>query len=195
MSIDPNSGFNLLMLCFCNFRAGRRDSGESKAKKRRIRFPSPPPIIRYQTPFISFLSNQDQPSSQQALPPIPPPPPLSHDWPEEPLLARGIPVHNAADFPFSSWEREASIAPAQAVSSMNSNFKVDVSGPFQWRENFPFPFQELPVAEEMPFQPQPQFPTPCYPVVPPPTSAFGLYEDAHAQLPHYLSRDPFWREI
>ncbi|XP_068740032.1 T-box transcription factor mls-1-like [Montipora capricornis] len=168
-------------------RASRRDGGESKPKKRRTRFPSPPPIIRFQTPFISFLSNQEQNPSLQALPPLPPPPPLSHDWPDEPLLARNIPVYN--DFPFS-WERDDSLTP-QGISALNSSFKVEVNGTFQWRENFPFLPPELPVPED--FQVQPQFPTQCC-SVPPPTSAFSLYEDAHVQMSHYLSRDQFWRE-
>lgn len=36
-------------------------------KKRRTRFPSPPPITRYQSPFLAYLSRQNSPESSAAL--------------------------------------------------------------------------------------------------------------------------------
>lgn len=173
-------------LFFTVSRSSRQDSTDSKPKKRRIRFPSPPPIIRYQTPFINFLSSQDQPPVTSSLPP-PPPPPLSHDWPEEGYTTR--PLHVSSDLPFS-WERDDLMAPAQlpAIPSMSSSFKVEVNGTLHWRENYSFPHFEPPAQEEF----HPQFPTPCWSA--PPSSAFSVYEDAQMHMQHYLSRDQFWRE-
>ena len=173
-------------LFFTVSRSSRQESTDSKPKKRRIRFPSPPPIIRYQTPFINFLSSQDQPPVTSTLPP-PPPPPLSHDWPEEGYTTR--PLHVSSDLPFS-WERDDLMAPAQlsAIPSMSSSFKVEVNGTLHWRENYSFPHFEQPAQEEF----HPQFPTPCWSA--PPSSAFSVYEDAQMHMQHYLSRDQFWRE-
>lgn len=164
-------------------RSNRRDSAESKSKKRRTRFPSPPPIIRYQTPFINFLSSQDQPPVNSVLPP-PPPPPLSHDWPEEPCMTRSIPVQNDLPFP---WERDdLNSAQFPSIPPANSSFKLEFNRTFQWRESYAFPPCEAP-AEEL----QPQFPAQCWSA---PPSGFGMFEDAQSQMHHYTSRDQFWRE-
>lgn len=182
-------GLVFLLCWFLYFpvvRTNRRDSaGEgSKSKKRRTRFPSPPPIIRYQTPFINFLRSQDPTPVNSALPP-PLPPPLSHDWPEEPCATRSIPLQNDMPFP---WERNDLISNQMpSFPSANSSFKLELNRTFHWRESFAFPPSELP-AEELQ---QPQFPTQCWSA---PSSGFSLFEDAQSQMQHYTSRDQYWRE-
>ncbi|KAL9988918.1 hypothetical protein ACROYT_G003413 [Oculina patagonica] len=164
-------------------RSNRRDRAESKSKKRRTRYPSPPPIIRYQTPFMNFLSSQDQPPTDSASLPPPPPPPLSHDWPEEPCTTRTIPVQNDVPFP---WERNDWISTqVPSFQSASSSFKLELNRTFHWRESYSFPPLEMPVEELQ----QPQFPAQCWSAPPP---GFSLFDDM--QMQQYTSRDQFWRE-
>lgn len=167
-------------------RSSRKDSEESKAKKRRMRFPSPPPIIRYQTPFINFLSSQGQQptNSCPALPPPPPPPPLSHDWPEEPCATRTIPIQN--DVPFSRERNDLISTQVPSFPPASSSFKVELNRTFHWRESYAFQPLETPVEEIQ----QPQFPAQCWSA---PLSTFSLFEDV-PQMQQYTSRDQFWRE-
>ena len=176
----PSESSYLISLPFV--RSSRTDSTKSKAKKRRTRFPSPPPIIRYQTPFMNFLSSQDQPPVNSALPP-PPPPPLSHDWPEEPCATRTIPIQSDVPFP---WERNELISSqVPSFSSASSSFKLELNRTYHWRESYSFPPLETPVEELQ----QPQFPAQCWSA---PPSGFGLFEDM--QMQQYTSRDQFCRE-
>lgn len=100
-------------------------------------------------------------------------------------MTRTIPQHSDLQFP---WEREDLLTSNQTIPFINSSFKVEVNGSFHWRDSYPFQPPELPAPEEF----QPQFPTQCWSA--PPTSAFNLYEDTHAQMQSYISRDQFWRE-
>ena len=174
--------FSWWIYFFTVLRSNRSDSGESKAKREEPAFLLRRPSSVTQAPFINLLSSQDQPPVNRALPP---PPPLSHDWPEEPLMTRTIPQHGDLPFP---WERDDSLTSNQTIPFINSSFKVEVNGSFHWRDPYAFQPPELPALEEF----QPQFPTQCWSA--PPTSAFNLYEDTHTQMQSYISRDQFWRE-
>lgn len=182
-SIQHIGSFLLTHFVERSFRSSQRDSTGSKSKKRRLRFPSPPPIIRYQTPLMNFLNSQDQPALTAASV-HPPPPPLSHDWPEEPYTTRNIPFQNDLPFP---WERD-DLIPTQisSVPSTNSSFKVELNRTFHLRESLSFAPNDIP-TEEL----QPQFPTQCWSA---PPLGCNIFEDAQTQMQHYTSRDQFWRE-
>ncbi|XP_022795321.1 T-box transcription factor TBX6-like [Stylophora pistillata] len=154
-------------------RSSRRDSTGSKSKKRRLRFPSPPPIIRYQTPFMNFLKSQDQPALTAALVP-PPPPPLSHNWPEDPCMIRNIPFKN--DFPFP-WEQD-DLIPGQisSVPSTNSSLKMELNRTLHLRESLSFGPHDLPTDDI-----QTQFPAQCWSE---PPLGFNIFEDAQTQMQH-----------
>ena len=185
------------MFCHHHRIKKNQDATADQAKRCCSRFSSPPPITRYQSPFISLLSSQELPPAASApalpsppLPPAPIPPPLSHQPWEEPCSTRYIPVYNDITLPWETLD-ELTSARRHTLPSMSAGFKLEVCGSYTQRQETSRAFSY--------FEDEFRAPLPSHNWVPSSSSSssYGsLFDEVQMPAPMYSSSyDHFWREV
>ena len=140
-------------------------------KKRRTRFPSPPPITRYQSPFLAYLSRQDLPESTATLQPT------GKQMPSLPTGPEYCPpnCNSIQNEPFQ-WEQPEPFNFYNTLPAVNHNFSNSADTLYYKQEYQPHVGQQYQLDTHAPVEPE--FPS-CHMATQPNwySGGYGLFED------------------